>query len=169
MFNSSCDAMPESSRSTLCLWQVSGLCGNYNGAVSDDRRMPSGGLTQDTNEFIAAWQVQHEGLSCASSTAHYQGICEVVAEYQSYVKVQCALLKQCTSSYVVVPPYFPSATINLHVLWFHNDAFYNVYLLSCVKFFQRPLCDALNLKALARELSRVNVGFYCQFIKISLP
>ena len=59
--------------------------------------MPGGGLTQDTNEFIAAWQMSGEGLACVSSTDTYQGICEVVADYHTYVKTQCAALKQCTS------------------------------------------------------------------------
>ena len=74
---------------------MSGLCGNFNGAISDDRRMPSGGLTQDTNEFVTSWQVTREGLPCVSSTQNYQGICDIVADYNSYVKVQCAMLKQC--------------------------------------------------------------------------
>ncbi|KAJ8289737.1 hypothetical protein GJAV_G00004700 [Gymnothorax javanicus] len=47
--------------------QMSGLCGNYNGQLCDDLKLPSGVQTNDVSEFGAAWRLDGDELGCASA------------------------------------------------------------------------------------------------------
>ncbi|CAN2388180.1 binding of sperm to zona pellucida, partial [Pristimantis euphronides] len=43
---------------------ICGLCGDFNGHIDDDLRLPSGQLSATTEEFGAAWSVNGDGKEC---------------------------------------------------------------------------------------------------------
>lgn len=55
---------------------VNGLCGNFNGNVSDDFTLPSGKNTQDTDEFGASWKVPIDSAHCSDGCGEKCPVCD---------------------------------------------------------------------------------------------
>ena len=70
--------------------QVQGLCGNFNGDISDDYMTPNGELNMNITQFVSEWQTNAECSPAA--TTNYEEACSRSSQYEAYATSLCQML-----------------------------------------------------------------------------
>ncbi|MBN3317980.1 FCGBP protein, partial [Atractosteus spatula] len=71
---------------------TSGLCGNFNGLYSDDRRLRSGAPASSLAAFLSSWAEEGEGAACDHGCADHCPFCDVALGLGDIIQQKCGLL-----------------------------------------------------------------------------
>ncbi|XP_063798279.1 IgGFc-binding protein-like isoform X2 [Pseudophryne corroboree] len=127
-------------QSSMC-----GLCGDFNGKLSDDLRMPSGQLSTSVEEFGAAWNADPEVTDC-SCKENCKG-CE---------KMRAAIFSRDEACGLLVSGYGPF--VDCYNLINATDYFNQCLFDMCASDGQADtLCDSLQAYATACQASGANI------------
>ena len=75
-----------------CCEQVRGLCGDFNGLVSDDMRKPTEAITHVTSDFVESWITSSE---CSTSDViAINDECSINSENSVQAEEMCNRLRQ---------------------------------------------------------------------------
>lgn len=76
----------------LVMWQVSGMCGNFNGKIDDETLTADGDNIKNITMFVLAWKTTTQ---CDSlSDPDYRGACSLNTKALPFAESRCLILKQ---------------------------------------------------------------------------
>ncbi|XP_072326165.1 alpha-tectorin-like [Scyliorhinus torazame] len=77
--------------------RLCGMCGNFNGNLTDDKVLPTGQRARSDNEFGNSWKTENSDLRCEDDNRNVEVICPQNAQFQSL----CSIILNQTGPFAV--------------------------------------------------------------------
>ncbi|XP_066570353.1 alpha-tectorin [Amia ocellicauda] len=135
-----------------------GLCGYFNGNASDELRLPSGKLTDNTELFAEGWRAIADDLTCNGDCDDLYRMCVDLRLYQS--SWLCGTINDPTNS----------SFLGCHAAVNPSPFFRNCLYNMCVREGNRSaLCSSLQAYASACQDAQVSLGPWRSATSCPLP